>query len=193
MRRFCIRLAKLLGKATRHWKAFPCVFIVLVFFMLPLLLYGISACFEQATKGFTALGVFLLLVLLGASVYFWIWWSYAGGKSKFLTSMERRQRRAAALRAIADDLDYLKVDTEWCKNEIGRLKDVAGIARPPPPELLEEGLQQPEEYSDEQDDRVSVYESCRSRPWKDILYWSAGSIRSGFGSAVMNDPDLTAA
>ena len=184
--------ARLLGKATRHWRAFPCVFIVAVFFLLPLLLYGISTCFEKGGKGFTALGVFILLILVGAVGYFWMWWSCKDGKNKFRTCIERRQRRSAAIRVLADDLDYLKVDTEWCRNEIGRLKDFAGLL------TMEEGTGRPAavvftpeeeeveelEYTEE-DDRVSTYESCRSRPWKDILFLASGSIRSELhGSAA---------
>jgi len=105
--------------------------------------------------------------------------------------ISRRQRRSAAIQTLADDLDYLKVDTEWCKNEIGRIKDFAGQIV-----TMEEGVpvihvrphveeEEATQAALEQDELVSLYESCHSRPWRDVLYSAAGSIRSNLqGSAT---------
>lgn len=191
MRRVVLKFAQLLGTATRHWRAFPILFIAVMFFLIPLLLLGISSCFEKQTKGFTALGVFLLLLLAGFLGYFVFWWSCRDGKKSCQSCIRRRQRRAAATTALADDMDYLKVDTEWCKNEIGRLKDFAGllearvedgtlVVRPRP----EEG---PSTGTREDEDRLSAYESCRSRPWKDILFLAGGSIKSSIGGSQRNE------
>ena len=191
MRQVPLRTATMIGKVTRQWKGFPLVFIVVMFFLMPMLLLGISACFEKDSVGFTALGSFLLLLIFGGIAYFLLWWYLRDGKHKCATCIERRQRRAAAIQALADDMDYIKVDTEWCKNEIGRIKDYA--AHMHPTVRMEEG-QPPVAPADEdtlataneeEDDRLSTFESCRSRPWKDILYRGAGSIRSelqGVGS-----------
>ena len=183
MRRIVLRISALLGKATRHWRSFPAVFILIMFFLLPLILLGISSCFESQTAGFTALGVFFIMLIIGAIAFLWFWWSCRNGKAKFSACINRRQRRAAAIEQLADDMDYLKVDTEWCKNEIGRLKDFAGLLTA----AQEEGrvvtaAERPEDemiYLDtEEDDRITTFESCRSRPWKDILYMASGSIRT---------------
>lgn len=180
MRRFVMNLARRLGKVTRHWRAFPVLFISAMYFLLPLLLLGISTCFEQGTTGFTALGVFLLLLIFGGIAYFWFWWRYRSGKESCGACIRRRQRKSAAILALADDMDYLKVDMEYCKNEIGRIKDFAGIARPPP--HIEEGLPAPEEEEEamptEEDEALSIYESCQSKPWRDVLFSAAGSIQS---------------
>ena len=111
LRRFVLRLARLLGQATRHWRGFPGVFICVSFFGIPLLLLGISSCFEQHTKGFTALGTFLVLLFGMAGSYLWFWWSCRDGKAKCKVCIEKRQRRAAALRALADDMDFVKVSS----------------------------------------------------------------------------------
>jgi hypothetical protein len=181
-----------------------------MFLVLPLILLGISSCFEKEKTGFTALGVFLLLVIFAGISYFILWWYRWDGKAKCQDKIQKRQRRAAAIQALADDMDYLKVDTEWCRNEIGRIKDFASHlqartsaaaatqmeeGRPmilqrnnndrPSTNPAEGGDDEEQEYTMgdtiamEDDERLSMYESCRSRPWRDVLYMSAGSIRSG--------------
>lgn len=177
MRRIVLNFARRLGKITRHWRSFPVLFIVLMYFLLPLLILGISTCFEQKTAGFTALGVFLLLLIFGGIAYFWFWWRCKSGKESCKVCIRRRQRKSAAIKALADDMDYLKVDMEYCKNEIGRIKDFAGISQPV---SMEEGLplQEEEVLPTEEDEAVSLYESCQSKPWRDVLVTAAGSIQS---------------
>ena len=144
-----------------------------MYFLLPLLLLGISTCFEQGTTGFTALGVFLLLLIVGGIAYFFFWWKCKSGKESCQACIRRRQRKSAAITALADDMDYIKVDLEYCKNEIGRMKDLAGISR------IEQG--EPtveEEVISPEDDAISLYESCQSMPWTKVLVTAAGSIQS---------------
>jgi hypothetical protein len=184
MRHVVFRLARLLGRATGSWRGFPIFFIINTFLVLPLLLLGITSCFEKQTKGFTALGIFLLLLVFGVILCVYVWWRFSDGERKFKDYTELRFRRAAAIESLADELDYLRVDTEWCKNEIGRIKDFAGLAVA----RIEEGRPAgafPEEGEEiefglpvEEDDRVSLFESCQSRPWREILFTAAGSIRS---------------
>jgi solute carrier family 34 (sodium-dependent phosphate cotransporter) len=194
LRNFVIlNLAKLVGKATRQMKVFPILFVVVVYFVIPLLLLGISSCFEVHKTGYTALGTFLVMIIVLIVGYFLMWWNFQSGKVKFQDWMERRERRAAAIQALADDLDYLKVDTEWCRNEIYRIKDFAGHLTMVSAARMEEGrplttvhfpvappaaTDEQEEESLGEDDRLSTFESCRSIPWKDIFYLGAESIRS---------------
>jgi sodium-dependent phosphate cotransporter len=169
----------------------------MVFLVLPLLLLGISACFEKKTVGFTALGSFLVLLVVGCILYVYIWWKFRNGNEKFREHIEHRHRHAAALGSLADDLDYLKVDMEWSKNEIGRIKDYAGLD--PTFMGMEEGRpvvtvvsheEEDEEMEDlelagnAEDDRVSLYESCQSRPWREVFFAAAGSIKSGLGTTT---------
>lgn len=176
MRHIVMRLARWLGRITRSWRSFPALFVVSMYFLLPLLLLGISTCFEQGTAGFTALGVFLLLLVFGGIAYFYFWWRCKSGKQSCQACIKRRQRKSAAIKALADDMDYLKVDMEYCKNEIGRMKDIAGISRPSRMEegrpIVEEEMPAPE------DDVLSLYESCQSMPWREVLVTAAGSIQS---------------
>jgi sodium-dependent phosphate cotransporter len=185
MRRIPLCCARKLGKVTRSWRNFPILFIVVMFILLPIFLLGISACFEQHTTGFTALGTFLLVLLGVGILYFWYWWRCKNGKRKCRKCIIRRQRRKAAIKQLADDMDYLKCDIEYAKNEIGRLKDFAGIAtRPeegrPPPSLVTAEMWEGEgeEEEEPEEDQVSLYQSCQSKPWQDILLGAAGSVRS---------------
>ena len=179
MRRFVMAFARRLGKTTRHWRSFPALFILCMYFLLPLLLLGISTCFEKGTTGFTALGVFLILLIVVGIAYFLFWWRCQSGKESCKACIRRSQRKSAAIKALADDMDYLKVDMEYCKNEIGRIKDFAGISRP---SRIEEGLPRREEevphVLTEEDEALSLYESCQSMPWREVLVTAAGSIQS---------------
>lgn len=179
MRRFVFWLGSLVGKATESWRGFPVAFIVTMFFVLPLVLLGLSVCFEQQSKGFTALGVFLILLIVWAILYFVFWWRYRNGKASCKSCIRRRQRKKAAIEALADDMDYLKVDMEYCKNEIGRLKDFAGMAAVV---RMEEGktyLYVPapkHEAAAEGDETASALQSMQSKPWRQVLFTAVGSI-----------------
>ena len=67
MRRVPLNAARKLGKATRVWKGFTVVYIIVMFFIMPLSLWGLSALFEQENKGFTVLGA-ILTIFLGVGV-----------------------------------------------------------------------------------------------------------------------------
>ena len=190
MRNIPLRTATLIGKITRQWRGFPPVFILTMFFIVPLLLLSISSCFEQGSVGFTALGSFIVFLIVAGVAYFAMWWYFRDGKHKCASCIEHRQRRAAAIKALADDMDYLKVDTELCKNEIGRIKDYTGDHQHGSTSRIEEGRPVVTTASssarivddgtiNDDVDRVSVFESCRSASWKDVLYSGAGSIKSG--------------
>jgi len=162
-----------------------------MYFLLPLLILGISTCFEQRTTGFTALGVFLLLLIFGGIGYFYFWWKCKSGKESCSACIHRRQRKSAAIKALADDMDYLKADIEYCKNEVGRIKDFAGV---PQPSRLEEGRPPQEEEEalpTEEDEALTLYESCQSKPWRDVLVTAAGSIQDDLqGSTRMTRRSL---
>lgn len=197
-----------LGRVTRKWRNFPLLFIGIVFFLLPILLLGISACFEKRTRGFTALGIFFLLVLCGGIGYFIFWWSCQDGRAKCRARIKTRERKYAAINSLADDLDYIKVDVEYCKNEIGRLKDFAGLVnaiesgklKPGEvfrPEYLRKQQQQglPDDHDDEEEDvyveptreevigeHLSVYGSVANQSWREVLAEAGRAIDTGSSS-----------
>jgi len=188
MRRLPLFLARYLGQVTRKWRQFPILFIPIIFFVFPILLLGVSACFEKKTKGFQALGVFLTILMLGSIFYFWIWWRYKGGKSTCRACISRRKRRQAALMVLADDMDYIKVDLEYCKNEIGRLKDFAGVVMQDQErtgkDASEAGEDETFELPPEErlDGQMSIHGSIRGKKWAAVLKDAGQSIKGSLQS-----------
>jgi len=99
---------------------FPVVYILVMFFAVPALLLGLSACFEQDSKGFTVLGAFLCVILGLGILYTIYWWRYKDGKEKCYACIAQRQRRSDASKALPDDMEFLKA-------EVARLKDHTGL------------------------------------------------------------------
>jgi sodium-dependent phosphate cotransporter len=108
MRRVPLNAARRLGKATRVWRGFPIVYIIIMFFIMPLSLWGLSACFEQGNKGFVALGAILCIFLVVGVLWFIYWWRCKGGEQSCLDCMGARQVRRAAIHDLPKDMIYLK-------------------------------------------------------------------------------------
>ena len=123
MRRIPLNLARKLGKATRVWRGFPIVYILVMFFALPLILLGLSACFEQDSKGFTVLGSFLVIGIAFALGYFLFWWLKRDGKSKCVACMSERQRRREASTQLPDNMEYIKAELERLREHTGLAED----------------------------------------------------------------------
>lgn len=186
-RKFIVNVCRWLGKTTRAWRNFPILFIIIMYFALPLLLLGISSCFEKGSNGFTGLGVFLVLLLGGGLLYFAFWWYCKNGGEKCRSRIAHRQRQAAVLKNLADDMDYLKCDMEYTKNEIGRLKEIAGLVeagRLPLPHIPPEHEEPSMSAADEE--TVSLFESCQAAPWVDVVASAAGSVRSLHSVGALN-------
>jgi len=184
-RNFILNVCRWLGKTTRAWRNFPVLFIIVMYFALPLLLLGISSCFEKGSTGFTGLGVFLVLLLGGGLLYFAFWWYFKDGGGKCRSRIARRKRHAAVMKNLADDMDYLKCDMEYTKNEIGRLKEIAGLVTAEaghlalphiPPEHEEPSMSAADEET------VSLLESCQAAPWVDVVASATGSVRGSLHS-----------
>ena len=108
MRRVPMNAARKLGKATRVWRGFPIVYIIVMFFLFPLALWGISALFEKGNKGYTVLGAVLCVLVGGAVAWFVYWWRCKGGEQSCLECMGKRQAQHAAVVALPKDMEYLK-------------------------------------------------------------------------------------
>lgn len=120
MRRVPLNGARRLGKATRIWRGFPIVYILVMFFVIPLCLWGLSALFEKGNKGYVVLGS-VLCILLGLSIgWFVYWWRCKGGEQNCLDCMGNRQARNAAVRELPKDMVYLK-------KKIAALADHTGL------------------------------------------------------------------
>ena len=125
LRRIPLDAAKSLGKATRIWRGFPVIYILTIFLLVPLILFGLSSLFEQESRGYVVLGSFLVIILvllLANVVYKW----YRGGlKESIITSFETRQRKNQAISTLPYDMAEVK-------SELARLKEHTGLPDPEP-------------------------------------------------------------
>merc|ERR1711915_965811 len=128
MRNIPISGARALGKATRLWRGFPVVYILVLFILLPLMLFGITTLFNNGSLAFTVLGAMLIGILVIGIAYYIFWFKFRGGAAKCNDCFERRQAKQAAMRNLADDLDYMKA-------RIAALADHTGL----PDDAVEEG------------------------------------------------------
>jgi len=141
MRRLPINAARKLGRATRIWRGFPIVYIIVAFFIIPLALLGVSSLFEQGSVGFTVLGS-LLVVFLGILIAWMVYyWKFNGGRDDCIVCLESRQRKSTANKNLADDMDFLKA-------KIAALSDHTGL---PEEEYDEENVEEVKKLVDEDD------------------------------------------
>lgn len=120
MRNIPLNCARQLGKATRSYKLFPLIYILVLYFGVPAILIGISTLFEEDTKAYTALGTMLVLFTALSMAYFVHWWKYKEGKEKTLTCLATRQEKQDTIDALPEDMAYLK-------SELARLKSHTGL------------------------------------------------------------------
>jgi len=131
MRRVPLNAARRLGKATRIWRGFTVVYILVMFILMPVVLWGLSTLFEQKSKGLTVLGIVLVLMVVGAVLWFVYWWRWKGGQKTCLDCMGNRQARSSAVRSLPKDMEYLK-------KKVSALIDHTGL----PEEENEEGAEE---------------------------------------------------
>jgi len=131
MRAIPLAAARSLGKVTRHWRFFPVVYILVIFFAIPLALLGVSELFTQKKKGFTVLGSFLVILIVCGAAYGTFWWKMRDGQEKCNTCISERERNSTYRKALPDDIDFLRA-------EIAKLKDHTGYADEEVPEKDEE-------------------------------------------------------
>ena len=108
LRQIPLYAARRLGKATRVWRGFPLVYIAIMFVLVPLFFLGLSALFENDSKGFKVLGSFIVIIVACILAYFAYWCFYKEGREKCTNCMMARERTRVTIRDLPDDMDYLK-------------------------------------------------------------------------------------
>merc|ERR1712226_796573 len=108
MRRLPLAAARRLGRATRVWRGFPLVYIFVMFVVVPLFFLGLSALFEEDSKGYKVLGAFIVIVMGLGLAYLVYWCLYMDGREKCVTCMTRRERKRVAIKELPDDMEFLK-------------------------------------------------------------------------------------
>jgi solute carrier family 34 (sodium-dependent phosphate cotransporter) len=120
LRQVPIHAARQLGRGTRIWRGFPIAYIIVMFFLVELLLLGLSALFTNGAIGLTVLGSMVTVVLFAILVWSVYWWRWQGGKDKCYNCMVERQKRHEANRDLPDDMEFLK-------NKIRELQEHTGL------------------------------------------------------------------
>jgi len=107
LRSFPLDLARKMGKATRLWKGFPIVYILVVFLGIPLGLLGISNLFGR-NQTLTAIGSLVVVVLVAAIIIslYWLYWK--GGSKVLIAHLKRRQQNANAMETLPYDMHYVE-------------------------------------------------------------------------------------
>lgn len=108
MRRVPLYAARRLGSATRIWRGFPLVYIAVMFFLVPMVFLGISFLFEEGSKGYTALASVIVVILGLLLIWLFYFCQFKGGRHKCAECMAARERRRLTMKALPDDLAYLK-------------------------------------------------------------------------------------
>mmetsp|Transcript_43069 Transcript_43069/g.77423 ORF Transcript_43069/g.77423 Transcript_43069/m.77423 type:complete len:610 (-) Transcript_43069:233-2062(-) len=129
MRKVPLEGARALGRYTRRSRSIPPIYVAIVFFIIPLLLLGLSELFQQGSVGYTVLGALLVIFVAFAIVRFAWWWKRQEGKEKFLACLDRRQAMSATTKTLPEDMQYLKA-------KVGQLMEHTGL-----PEDEEEGAE----------------------------------------------------
>lgn len=127
MRRVPLAMARALGKATRRSKLVPPIYIAVVFFLLPIFLLLISACFEKESVGFTVLGSFIVIAIVLGAIRFGFWWKYQDGKNKCLAKLDKRTDMSECKKTLPEDMKYLKKTMEVMKLKVNDICEHIGV------------------------------------------------------------------
>jgi sodium-dependent phosphate cotransporter len=122
MRKIPINAARALGRATRVWRGFPILYIMLAFVIFPLLLLGLSSLFV-GSKGYMVLGALLTAAIILLLVFFLYKWYRCGLKEKTFEGFRTRERKRITMETLPEDMNYLK-------SEMARLRDHTGLPDP---------------------------------------------------------------
>eukprot|EP00617_Octactis_speculum_P009638 CAMPEP_0185797036 /NCGR_PEP_ID=MMETSP1174-20130828/161401_1 /TAXON_ID=35687 /ORGANISM="Dictyocha speculum, Strain CCMP1381" /LENGTH=650 /DNA_ID=CAMNT_0028492447 /DNA_START=41 /DNA_END=1994 /DNA_ORIENTATION=+ len=107
MRQIPLRAARFLGSCTKELKIFPIIYTVIIFLLIPLVLFGISSLFD-GTKAYEALGtliVITLLLLLARMVY---WLKRQGGIEIILEKVRLYNSRKDFFSGLPEEIEELK-------------------------------------------------------------------------------------
>lgn len=121
MRAVPLGLARGLGRGTRLWRGFPFAYILVAFFLVPLIFLGLAAFFTQGSKGLTVLGALVVVLIVLFCLWLGYYCQFQGGKENCGQCMEKRQRQHLAHVSLPDDMEFLK-------SKIKLLMDHNGLA-----------------------------------------------------------------
>jgi solute carrier family 34 (sodium-dependent phosphate cotransporter) len=120
MRKVPLEGARALGRWTRRSRAIPPIYVITVFFVIPLLLLGLSELFQQNTVGYTVLGALICVFVAYFILRFVWWWRRQEGREKFLAWLDKRHEMEECKKTLPQDMTYLK-------NKVSQLAEHTGL------------------------------------------------------------------
>jgi hypothetical protein len=126
MRNVPMHAARQLGKATRVWRGFPILYIIIMFLLLPGFLLGISTMFTTKKTGLVVGASILTVIFIVGVGYLIYWWRWRDGRTAVGTYFANRQRRA-------DALETLPYDILWAQRKIKQLQEHTACDAAPSP------------------------------------------------------------
>ncbi|KAL3924753.1 MAG: hypothetical protein SGILL_000848 [Bacillariaceae sp.] len=123
LRNVPLHASRQLGKATRVWRGFPIAYIIVMFFLVPLLFLGLSALFTNGAIGLTVLGSMVTILFFGLIVWGVYWWRWNGGKDSCYNKMVTRQKRSVTMKELPDDMEFLKAKIRELQEHTGLLEE----------------------------------------------------------------------
>jgi len=119
MRNVPLNAARALGKTTRVWRGFPIVYLIIVFGLIPMTLFGLSVLFEEKKTGLTILGSFIVAIL-GCLIILTIYKWYRGNlKENVIAKFDARQKKSSSIQSLPEDMKELKDDIVALKEHVG--------------------------------------------------------------------------
>merc|ERR1712087_1078312 len=119
MRRVPLEGARSLGRWTRKSRLIPPIYILIVFFVIPLILLGLSELFIKDSVGYTVLGSFIVIfIVYGLGRFVWFW-KKQDGRQRFINALDRRAVVNETKKTLPEDMQYLKtkvgelIDHTW--------------------------------------------------------------------------------
>lgn len=157
MRAVPIKMCKALGKATRWWRGFPFLYIAVVFFLIPLVLLGLSSLFINDSKALVTLGSLLtVFIVLFLAKFLW-WWFKRDGMGITEANFKRRQYKKDIMARVIDEWDPLVVTVKVIKSEVGIDVEDGGDIKKTATNNLEPTFHDEPTIHDEQDPAYSSF------------------------------------
>lgn len=119
LRRVPIHAARQLGKATRAWKGFPLVYIIIMFLLIPAALLAISTMFSSGKTAQVAIASILIALIIIFLVWFVWWWNWRQGRWLVGKYFQERQLRVNAM-------ETLPYDMHWIQRKIKEIQEHTG-------------------------------------------------------------------
>ena len=141
--------AKQLGKMTRLWRGFPIAFIIVSFFIFPVILLGISYLITAEAMGLVVIGVLVVIAVALSGVYFAYWWYKQDGKQKTLDNFARRERKRVTMEGLPDNMEFLMT-------KVSALIDHTGLPEEEEEEDKEEQTEKKVDNNSSEDEEVEA-------------------------------------